>query len=351
MGIPAGTQVGPYQVLSQLGSGGMGEVYRANDPRLSRDVALKVIRRILSVGPDGQDDTLDRLLREAILASALNHPNIVTIYETGVFDTDRYIAMELIEGSTLRQVARQGLAVGRALGIARQVSEALAVAHAAQIVHRDIKPDNVMVRPDGYVKLLDFGLARVQPEMATIGQPAATTEAGLLLGTVAYMAPEQARGEMVTQEADVFALGVMLYELVTGRHPFAAPSQLGTLHALMWETPEPPSFVNPELPRAIDQLIVEMLQKDPRLRPGASEVMYRLNLAHDSTVAVALSAVTVVAAAARRRARDRRPRSGARGAAARIRAGAARPGSPRRDLRGSGDGQDNARRYVRQAAR
>ena len=293
MGIPAGTQVGPYQVLSQLGSGGMGEVYRAYDPRLSRDVALKVIRRILSVGPDGEDDTLDRLLREAILASALNHPNIVTIYETGVFDTDRYIAMELVEGSTLRQVARQGLAVGRALGIARQVSEALAVAHAAQIVHRDIKPDNVMVRPDGYVKLLDFGLARVQPEMATIGQPAATTEAGLLLGTVAYMAPEQARGEMVTQEADVFSLGVMLYELVAGRHPFAAPSQLGTLHALMWESPEPPSFANPELPRAIDQLIVEMLQKDPRLRPGASEVMYRLNLAHDSTIAVALSAVTV----------------------------------------------------------
>ena len=293
MGIPAGTPVGPYQVVSQLGSGGMGEVYRAYDARLSRDVALKVIRRVLSVGLDAQDDTLDRLLREAILASALNHPNIVTIYETGVFDTDRYIAMELVEGTTLRQVARQGLAVGRAIGIARQVSEALAVAHAAQIVHRDIKPDNVMVRPDGYVKLLDFGLARVQPEMVTVGEIAATTEAGLLLGTVAYMAPEQARGEMITQEADVFALGVMLYELVTGRHPFAAPSQLGTLHALMWEAPEPPSFVNPELPRAIDQLIVEMLQKDPRLRPGASEVMYRLNLAHDSTIAVALSAVTV----------------------------------------------------------
>jgi predicted ATPase len=271
----------------------MGEVYRARDPRLSREVALKVIRRALSVGPDGQDDTLDRLLREAILASALNHPNIVTIYETGVFDADRYIAMELIEGSTLRQVAQQGLPVARALGIARQVSEALAVAHAAQIVHRDIKPDNVMVRPDGYVKLLDFGLAKVQPEVLSLGPTAQTTEAGLLLGTVAYMAPEQARGELITQEADVFALGVMLYELVTGRHPFMAPSQLGTLHALMWESPEPPSFVNPDLPRAIDQLIVEMLQKDPRLRPGASEVMYRLHLAHDSTVAVTLSAVTV----------------------------------------------------------
>ena len=127
----------------------------------------------------------------------------------------------------------------------------------------------------------------------TVGSTAPGTEAGLLLGTIGYMAPEQARGEIVTQEADVFALGVMLYELVTGRHPFMASSQIGTLHALMWESPEPPTFINPELPRAIDQLIVEMLQKDPRLRPGASEVMYRLNLAHDSTIAVALSAVTV----------------------------------------------------------
>jgi tetratricopeptide (TPR) repeat protein len=296
MRIPNGTPVGPYHVISQLGSGGMGEVYRARDPRLSREVALKVIRRLLSVGADAQDETLDRLLREAILASALNHPNIVTIYETGVFDADRYIAMELIEGSTLRQIAQQGLPVARALGLARQVSEALAVAHAAQIVHRDIKPDNVMVRPDGYVKLLDFGLAKVQPEMLGLQPAAQTTEAGVLLGTLAYMAPEQARGDLITQEADVFALGVMLYELVTGRHPFLQSSQLATLHALMWESPEPPSFVNHELPRAIDQLIVEMLQKDPRLRPGASEVMYRLNLAHDSTVAVALSAITVTQA-------------------------------------------------------
>ena len=293
MALPPGTLVGPYHVVSQLGAGGMGEVYRARDPRLAREVALKVIRRVLSVGPDAEDDTLDRLLREAVLASALNHPNIVTIYETGVVDTDRYVAMELIEGRTLRQVAKDGLAVSRALGIARQVAEALAVAHAAQIVHRDIKPDNVMVRPDGYVKLLDFGLAKMQPEIVTVGQTGPTTEAGVLLGTIGYMAPEQARGEIVTQEADVFALGVMMYELVTGRHPFMAASQMGTLHALLWESPEPPSFVNSELPRAIDQLIVEMLQKDPRLRPGASEVMYRLNLAHDSTIAVALSSVTV----------------------------------------------------------
>ena len=293
MALPSGTQVGPYEVLTQLGAGGMGEVYRARDRRLGRDVALKVLRRVLVLGNGGQDDALDRLLREATLASALNHPNIVTIYETGVFDQDRYIAMELIEGFTLRRASAQGLPLGRTIGIARQVSEALAVAHASQIIHRDIKPDNVMLRPDGYVKLLDFGLARVQPEAINAGSTGPITEPGTVLGTVAYMAPEQARGETIAPEADVFALGVLLYELVTGRHPFSAPSQLGMLHALMYESPEPPSFLNAELPRAIDQLIVEMLQKDARLRPGSSEVMYRLSLAHDSTVAVALSSVAV----------------------------------------------------------
>ena len=270
----------------------MGRVYRAFDPRLGRDIALKIIRRLAA----DDESALDRLLREATLASALNHPNIVTIYETGVVGGDRYIAMELIEGSTLRQLSAQGLPLSRIVGIARQVAEALAVAHAAQIIHRDIKPDNVMVRPDGYAKLLDFGLARAQPDQYGSGSTEggkSSTEAGLILGTIGYMAPEQARGEAVAAEADVFSLGVVLYELVTGRHPFLAASQLGTLNALLWETPEPPSLLNPELPRALDQLILESLQKDQRLRPGASEVMYRLALAHDSNIAIALSAVTV----------------------------------------------------------
>jgi serine/threonine protein kinase/tetratricopeptide (TPR) repeat protein len=289
MALSQGTRVGPYEVLAQLGAGGMGEVYRAADPRLGRDVAVKVIRRLLL----GDDTALDRLLREATLASSLNHPNIVTIYETGVVDDDRYIAMELVEGSTLRAVAAQGLPLSRAIAIAKQIAEALAVAHAAQIIHRDIKPDNVMVRPDGYVKLLDFGLARAQLDPIGAASTGPVTGPGLVLGTIAYMAPEQARGENVGPEADVFALGVLLYELVTGRHPFMAASQLGTLHALMSDNPEPPAIVNPELPRTIEQLILEALQKDPRLRPGASEVMYRLNVAHDSSVAAALSSVTV----------------------------------------------------------
>ncbi len=295
MTLSNGSRFGSYEIRAQLGAGGMGEVYRAFDARLGREIALKVIRRAIV----GDDSALDRLLREATLASALNHPNIVTIYETGVVGTDRYIAMELIEGSTLRDLGAQGLPLSRLIGIVRQVAEALAVAHAAQIVHRDIKPENVMVRPDGYAKLLDFGLARAQPNSFATGSTTAGgstvrgTEPGLIVGTIGYMAPEQARGETVTPESDVFSLGVLLYELATGRHPFMAASQLGTLHALMWETPEPPSIVNPELPRAIDQLILELLQKDQRLRPGASEVMYRLALVHDSNIATALSAVTV----------------------------------------------------------
>jgi predicted ATPase len=293
MTFAEGARVGPYEIISQLGAGGMGEVYRAQDPRLGRDIALKVIRRALLAEQGSQDDALERLLREATLASALNHPNIVTIYETGVVGNDRYIAMELVEGRTLRQLATDGLPLERSVAIARQIAEALAVAHAAQIVHRDIKPDNVMVRTDGYIKLLDFGLARLHHATIAAGSTGMGTEPGLIIGTVAYMSPEQARGETVAPEADIFAFGTMLYELVTGRHPFMAASQLGTLHALMWETPEPPSLVNPEVPRALDQLILETLQKDSRLRPGAGEVLYRLGLAHDASIATALAAVTV----------------------------------------------------------
>lgn len=294
-----GTRVGPYEIASQLGAGGMGEVYRAHDSRLGRQIALKVIRRALIGDQSSQDDAIERLLREATLASALNHPNIVTIYETGVVGTDRYIAMELVEGRTLRQLAGDGLPIERSIAIARQIAEALAVAHAAQIVHRDIKPENVMVRPDGYIKLLDFGLARLHQATVTAGSTGMGTAPGLIIGTVGYMSPEQARGDSVAPEADIFAFGTMLYELVTGRHPFMAASQLGTLHALMWETPEPPSLVNPEIPKALDQLILEALQKDARLRPGAGEVLYRLGLAHDASIATALSAVSVTQRPAR----------------------------------------------------
>lgn len=295
MAYNTGAKVGPYEIAAQLGAGGMGEVYRARDPRLGRDIALKVIRRILLEQQHAthDSDALDRFLREATLASALNHPNIVTIYETGTVESDRYIAMELVEGRTLRKAAADGLPLERVVALARQVAEALAVAHGAQIVHRDIKPDNVMVRPDGYVKLLDFGLARLHRPAVATASTGPGTDPAVIVGTVAYMAPEQARGEVAAPEADIFSFGVMLYELLTGRHPFASASQLGTLHALMWEAPEPPSLLQPDLPRPIDQLVLEMLAKDPRLRPGAGEVLYRLGMSYDASVATALSSVTV----------------------------------------------------------
>jgi predicted ATPase len=290
MPIPPGSTIGPYTVIALLGSGGMGEVYRARDGRLGRDVALKVLRRTRA---DDSDEALDRLLREATLASSLNHPNIVTIYETGTVGDDRYIAMELVEGTSLRQLAETGLPLDRAVAIARQIAEALAVAHNASIVHRDIKPENVMVRPDGYVKLLDFGLAREHSQMAPLGPTGRGTQPGMVMGTVGYMAPEQARGETAAPEADIFAFGVLLYEILSGRHPFTAPSQVATLHSLIRDMPEPPSLLRTDLPRPLDQLIMEMLQKDARLRPGAGEVLLRLNVIHDAAVSATLASAGV----------------------------------------------------------
>lgn len=285
--ISPGSLIGPYTVLATIGAGGMGEVYRARDTRLGRDVAVKLLRRSVL----DEAETLDRLLREASLASSLNHPNIVTIYDTGTVSDDRYVVMELIEGPTLRQLGAQRVAIERGIAIARQVAEALAVAHAAGIVHRDIKPDNVMIRPDGYVKLLDFGLARGQARAAG---GAEDTSPGMLLGTVGYMSPEQARGERAAPEADIFTFGIVLYELLAGVHPFASPSQMGTIQALMLETPAAPSTHNPAVPRPIDELVMEMLHKDAAQRPGAGEVLLRLGLVHDAAVSAALSAASLL---------------------------------------------------------
>jgi serine/threonine protein kinase len=270
MPFAPGTAIGPYEIISLLGAGGMGEVYRAHDPRLRRDVAIKVISRALATDAV----TVDRFIREALSASALNHPNVVTIYETGDTHNGRYIAMELVQGVTLREALREGLDPEAARDIGRQVAEALAVAHGAQIVHRDVKPENVMVREDGYVKVLDFGLARVE-RVERDGVSATVsfaTGSGLVIGTVGYMSPEQARGEMVTAASDVFSLGVVMYEALTGQHPFPATSALGVMHAILTDVPVAPSHLREGLPGAYDQIVLECLQKDPRLRPTAHDV-------------------------------------------------------------------------------
>ena len=271
--VPPGTRLGGYVVRSLIGSGGMGEVYLAFDERLRRNVAVKLMAPRL----EHEALAVDRFIREALAVSALNHPNIVTIHEAGAAPEGRFIVMEYVQGRSLREVIRINPPLDLARDLARQVAEALAVAHARQIVHRDVKPDNVMVRDDGYVKVLDFGLARIaMTEHAAEATVSAETRTGLVLGTIGYLSPEQARGEAVSIASDVFALGILLYELLTGQHPFHAPSPLAVLHSITSDAPVPPSRLGIDVPASLDQLVLECLQKDARLRPVASEVASRL---------------------------------------------------------------------------
>ena len=223
MAITAGTRFDRYEILSPLGKGGMGEVYLAQDTRLKRKVALKLLPASFTQNAE----RLRRFEQEAYAASALNHPNIITIYEIGESGEFHFIATEFIEGNTLRQqMADTRMNLREALEIAVQIASALAAAHAAGIVHRDIKPENIMLRPDGLVKVLDFGLAKLTESQAlandtdAVTVAASNTEPGVVMGTVRYMSPEQTRGLKVDGRSDIFSLGVVLYELVTGRAPF-----------------------------------------------------------------------------------------------------------------------------------
>src|SRR5262245_16984318 len=211
-----GRMLDNYRIVSRLGAGGMGEVYQAHDSKLERDVALKMLPR------DVDTDRLQRFHAEARAVSSLNHPHIVVIHDFGDLDGRPFIITELVEGETLRQrLGRAALPIGEAVAIATQIAGALVAAHARAIVHRDIKPDNIMVRPDGYVKVLDFGLAKlVGPTAHATTAPTVATEVGVLLGTPHYMSPEQAEGKPVDERSDIFSLGVVLYELVTGLSPF-----------------------------------------------------------------------------------------------------------------------------------
>src|SRR3990172_6703371 len=268
-----GRTVAHYHITALLGRGGMGDVYRAEDTRLGRLVALK----FLPPHRTEEKTAVERFLREARAASALNHPSIVTIHEIAEFEEERFIVMELVEGQTLRALMLGPVSLEKLLEVGRQVARALAVAHAAGIIHRDIKPENIMVREDGLVKVLDFGLARLVPSTpADSGvETAERTAPGTLVGTARYMSPEQVRGETLTSATDVFSLGIVLYELATGRHPFAADSPMApmeVLSAILSQSPLPPSRLKPEIPASLDALILKLLAKDPELRPAAAEV-------------------------------------------------------------------------------
>ena len=269
MSLSPGTTVGRYQVQSLLGSGGMGDVYKALDATLGRPVALKVLRRELSVDPE----RLGRFLHEARAASALNHPNILTIHEVGDHDAARFLVSEFVEGETVRQRLERGsLTLREILDIGIQTASALSAAHAASIVHRDIKPDNLMLRPDGYVKVLDFGVATFLRQAAgsadALVTMAATVETspGTIIGTIAYMSPEQARGLAVDGRSDCYSLGVVLYELVTGRAPFVAPTTSDLLVAILEREPPSLRLAARALPPPLEWIIEKALEKDPNLR-------------------------------------------------------------------------------------
>ena len=271
MSVAPGTLIGPFEVVSLLGSGGMGEVYRGRDTRLGREVALKVLPAHLADDKEG----LARFAHEARAASALNHPNIVTIYDIGKTDDAPFLAMEFVNGRTLRDVVKEGaVPLRRLLDIAAQLTDGLASAHGAGIVHRDLKPENLMLSADGFLKILDFGIAKLAPGLAG-GENVAVTLTGLVVGTPGYMSPEQAAGRPVDFRSDQFSVGLILYELATGRRAFERPTPVETLSAIIREDPEPLAALAPRLPAPVRWVIERCLAKDPEERYASSRDLAR----------------------------------------------------------------------------
>jgi eukaryotic-like serine/threonine-protein kinase len=269
MALSNGTRLGPYEVIAPLGAGGMGEVYRARDTRLGREVAVKVLPA------ERLSDPLRRARfeQEARAVAALNHPHIVTIHEIEKAGDTDFIVMELVHGKTLDAlIPRAGMRLGEALRIAIPLADALAAAHAAGIVHRDLKPANVMVTPDGVVKVLDFGLAKLTQadtggeDDTTLDAQARLSRPGTVAGTPAYMSPEQATGGAVDSRSDVFSFGAVLYEMVTGRRPFGGGSSAEMLASLLKEQPKAPSGIVPDVPKELERIILHCLRKEPGRR-------------------------------------------------------------------------------------
>jgi Tol biopolymer transport system component len=299
MTISAGSRLGPYEILSPLGAGGMGEVWKARDTRLGREVAIKILPEALA----SDRDRLSRFEQEARSASALNHPNIVTIYEIGQANSVFYIAMELVQGRTLRDVIVEGpVPAKRVLAFAAQIADALAKAHEAGIVHRDLKPENLMVTREGFVKILDFGLAKLAlpasgeiSAMPTLAKP--ETHPGVVLGTVGYMSPEQASGRPVDFRSDQFSLGSILYEMITGRRAFSRGTTAESLVAVIREEPEPIGSLVPQVPVSVRWVIERCLAKDPEERYASTRDLAR-DMTHlrDHLSEVGLEAAPVVLA-------------------------------------------------------
>src|SRR6266567_4973979 len=280
MVISPDTRLGRYEIRSQLGAGGMGEVYLARDPKINRDVAIKVLPAAFS----SDSERLRRFEQEAQAAGALNHPNILSIYDVDTYDGSPYVVSELLEGETLRgQLNGTALSVRKAIDFALQIAHGLAAAHDKGIVHRDLKPENLFVTKDGRVKILDFGIAKlIEPRDGSephtdLPTRKLNTDPGTVMGTVGYMSPEQVRGQRVDHRSDIFSLGVILYEMLSGKRAFRGDSAIETLNAILKEGPPDLSESNSQINPALERVMMHCLEKRPEQRfQSASDVAFAL---------------------------------------------------------------------------
>jgi len=282
MGLTSGTKLGEYEILSPLGAGAMGEVYRARDSRLNRDVAIKVLP-----GLSSEPDRLIRFEQEARATATLNHPNILAIFQMGTHLGVPYIVTELLEGKTLAESIRRGpLPPRKAIDYGVQIARGLAASHEKGVVHRDLKPENLFVTKEGRIKILDFGLAKIAPLKETPDAQAPTiTRHGVAIGTVGYMSPEQVRGQATDHRTDIFAFGAILYEMVMGRRSFQKPTEADTISAILNEEPPPISQLAPNTPVALQKVVDRCLAKSPEQRfQSASDLAFALEALSDSTI-------------------------------------------------------------------
>src|ERR1700733_9488143 len=292
MPLSAGTRLGPYEVLAHIGAGGMGEVYRARDSRLGREVALKILPAAFASDPD----RVRRFEQEGRAAAALNHPNIVVIYDAGSEGGGFHVATELLEGETLRErLAGHALPVRKAIDYAIQTARGLAAAHAKGITHRDLKPENLFLTKDGLVKILDFGLAKVMEPADTNETQAfaGRTRVGMRLGTAGYMSPEQVRGLPADPRSDIFSFSVILREMLTGAPTFQKPTSVETMAAILNEDPQPVEEKSASIPPGLDRVLHRGLEKDPDLRfHSASDLAFALEALSDPSIASQVSGYT-----------------------------------------------------------
>jgi eukaryotic-like serine/threonine-protein kinase len=279
--LTSGTKLGDYEVKSLLGSGGMGEVYRARDSRLGRDVAIKVLPSFLSA----DSDRLRRFEQEARAAAVLNHPNILAVFQMGTYEGAPYLVSELLEGETLRDQIKHGrLSVRKAIDYGVQITHGLAAAHERGIVHRDLKPENLFVTKDGRLKILDFGLAKLTQPQPSATTPTEGTATGAVMGTVGYMSPEQVRGQTADHRADIFAFGAILYEMLAGKRAFQKPTSPQTMTAILNEDPPGISQVATNIPPALQRVVHRCLEKNPEQRfQSASDLAFALDALSDSS--------------------------------------------------------------------